>query len=393
MHHQANGKCTRSTARKDERLATDHSRDMPDLRVARAHSRRLAWGPVFGKHLRRGPRCQCHPAPIPLEVVRCAPEADKRACGFVQLRHTVPPELIYHSYGYKSGINRTMTCHLHAIARPLETQMELTQDDIAVDIGSNDGTLLAGYTAKGLRRVGFEPSTAANDVASDAYTLIREYFSAATFRRVFPEAKAKVITSVAMFYDLEDPNAFVSDVAAILDTDGCWLLELSYLPLMMERRSFDTICHEHLGYYSLFPLEYLLASHGLQIVDVALNQINGGSLRAWITHRGASTTSIDSRVAKARARFATPRIRARSRYPGALPAVLVGNRWHSKRPAIPDPQLAIQGESHLWIWSFHEGKRHPSILRSRCPNHHRDCRSESHKVGDEDGGNGHSHRV
>ena len=235
---------------------------------------------------------------IPLEVVRCAREADERACGFVQLRHTVPPELIYHSYGYKSGINQTMTHHLHSIARSLEIQMELTHGDIAVDVGSNDGTLLAGYTARGLRRVGFEPSTAAHDIAPDAYTLIEDYFSAATFRRVFPQAKAKVITSVAVFYDLEDPNAFVSDAAAILDPGGCWLLELSYLPLMLERRSFDTICHEHLGYYSLFPLEYLLASHGLQLVDVALNEINGGSLRAWIAHRGADSPFIDGKSRK-----------------------------------------------------------------------------------------------
>ena len=225
--------------------------------------------------------------PIPLEVVRCDPERDERACGLVQLRHTVPSDLMYSSYGYRSGINATMTRHLGEIARGLERRIGLKAGDLVVDIGANDGTLLLQYETKGAEYVGFEPSNIEPAEPTPQLRFIRDYFSAEALFRALGEKKARIVTSIAMFYDLEQPNTFVADVARILADDGLWVLELSYLPSMLEKVSFDTICHEHLEYYSLASLERLLAAHGLQVADATLNDSNGGSIRAAVCHRGS----------------------------------------------------------------------------------------------------------
>lgn len=225
---------------------------------------------------------------VPLEVVRCDPELDEKACGFVQLRHSVPPNLMYSVYGYRSGINATMTRHLQSIVASLEERVPLGAGDAVVDIGANDGTLLRGYSAPGIRLIGFEPSNVAPDEKDipASWTIVRDYFSGAALGRVLSGGKARVITSIAMFYDLEDPNSFVADVASSLADDGVWVLELSYLPMMLDQNSFDTICHEHLGYYSLTVLEPMLQRHGLKILDVTTSAINGGSFRVWTGHAG-----------------------------------------------------------------------------------------------------------
>lgn len=225
---------------------------------------------------------------IPLELVRCDPSQDEGACGLVQLRHTVPPDLMYSAYGYRSGINQTMTDHLAGIARSLEERVSLKAGDLVVDIGANDGTLLLRYRTQGVEYAGFEPSNIRPLEPTDRIHFIQDYFSAAALRRVYGDRKAKLVTSIAMFYDLEEPNAFVADVAAVLAPDGLWTLELSYMPSMLAQASFDTICHEHLEYYALAPLERLLGSHGLRVADAELNEANGGSIRVTICHVGSS---------------------------------------------------------------------------------------------------------
>ena len=229
---------------------------------------------------------------IPLDVVRCDPERDENACGLVQLLHTVPGDLMYSSYGYRSGINQTMRDHLASLARGLEQRVALKPGELVVDIGANDGTLLAAYQASGAVYVGFEPSNIQPDKPIPHVRFIKDYFSAASLRAHVTAmglgAKAKIVTSIAMFYDLEHPNAFVADVAEVLADDGLWVLELSYLPSMLEKSSFDTICHEHLEYYSLHALERLLSRHGLQVADVELNDTNGGSFRVTACKRGSA---------------------------------------------------------------------------------------------------------
>jgi len=216
---------------------------------------------------------------LPLELVRCSPDLDENACGLVQLRHTIPGDLMYSSYGYRSGINQTMTQHLGGIARGLEEKLQLQPKDLVVDIGANDGTLLLAYRNKGVQLIGFEPSNIRPNEPTPQIQFVRDYFSAAGLRELCGDRKVRAITSIAMFYDLEDPGQFVADVANVLAKDGLWVLEMSYLPLMLSNNSFDTICHEHLEYYSIAAIERLLHAHGLRIADAELNDANGGSIR------------------------------------------------------------------------------------------------------------------
>ena len=223
---------------------------------------------------------------IPLELVRCDMTADQDACGLIQTRHTVPGSILYHSYWYRSGVNRTMTENLHGIAQTAERLAGLSSGDLVVDIGCNDGTLLDGYQAAGLRYLGFDPSDVSRYAVEKGYEVVRDFYAYEPLRRRYPEQKAKVITSIAMFYDLEDPSAFVADVAQALAQDGVWVMELHYLPTMLEMNAFDAIVHEHLEYYSLAVIERLVAEAGLETVRGELNDINGGSIRLFIAHAG-----------------------------------------------------------------------------------------------------------
>ena len=223
---------------------------------------------------------------IPLELVRCDMTRDQGACGLIQPRHTVPGAILYSSYWYRSGVNRTMTENLHGIARAVEEIVPLEAGDLVVDIGCNDGTLLDGYTAAGLRYVGFDPSDVARYASEKGYDVVRDFYSYEALRRSRPDQKAKAITSIAMFYDLEHPGAFVADVAQALAEGGIWVIELHYLPMMLEANAFDAIVHEHLEYYSLAVLERLVGDEGLEVVAAELNEVNGGSIRLFIGHAG-----------------------------------------------------------------------------------------------------------
>lgn len=241
---------------------------------------------------------------IPLELIRCDMTRDQDACGLVQIRHTVPGSILYQSYWYRSGVNRTMTDNLHGIARSVEKLISLQPGDLIVDIGCNDGTLFDGYSAGHIRFLGFDPSDVTRYAIEKGYDVVRDFFSADALRRRYPDQRARVITSIAMFYDLEDPAAFVRDVASCLAEDGVWVMELHYLLAMLEANSFDAIVHEHLEYYSLAVLERLLASSGLQVIDAELNDINGGSIRLFISHAGTRELTPE-----AEARLNTLRVR------------------------------------------------------------------------------------
>ena len=232
---------------------------------------------------------------VPLDLVRCDPARDQNACGLVQLRHSVPPRVLYQSYWYRSGINQTMRDNLAGIARTAEGMVNLQPGDLVADIGCNDGTLLKSYRTPGIRLLGFDPATNIVEYAkANGVPVVNDFFSAANFRAVHPGEKAKVVTSIAMFYDLENPHSFIADVKAVLHEEGVWALELSYMPTMLEMNSFDTICHEHLEYYSLAPMERLFAEHDLEVLDVTLNDINGGSFRIFVGHAGRRHPSPDA---------------------------------------------------------------------------------------------------
>ncbi len=223
---------------------------------------------------------------IPLELVRCDMTMDQDACGLLQTRHSVPPVLLYQNYWYRSGVNRTMTDHLHDLAQKAEALVELRPGDLVVDVGCNDGTLFDGYKTEGLRYLGFDPSDATRYAIGKGYEVEQTFFGHERFTRRYPDQKAKILTSIAMFYDLEAPADFVADAAKSLAEEGVWVIELHYLPMMLERNSFDAIVHEHLEYYSLAVLERLLGDAGLEAVEAHINDINGGSIQLFIAHAG-----------------------------------------------------------------------------------------------------------
>jgi cyclopropane fatty-acyl-phospholipid synthase-like methyltransferase len=218
---------------------------------------------------------------IDTALVRCDPTRDERACGLLQMTVSVPPSILYTNYWYRSGTNRTMTEHLRSIVNEVVKMVDKPAARV-LDIGCNDGTLLRHYPAAYIR-FGIDPSDAALTVSSDAQ-VINDLFPSEQLTRLARGKPFDVITSIAMFYDLEDPTAFVRAVKQHLAEDGVWCFEMSYMPAMLRCNSYDTICHEHLEYYSLAVLEYILRQASMKVVRVSLNDCNGASIRVHATH-------------------------------------------------------------------------------------------------------------
>ena len=242
----------------------------------------------FGEHAlsSRFPASNEPDAPTaPLQMVLCD------SCGLLQLAHNFDQNALYrHEYGYRSGINESMRGHLNDLTKNILARVQPGPGDLILDIGSNDGTLLKCYNVSPeVRRVGIDPTIEQfSEYYSPEITTSSKYFTIDEFKNISHNKKAKVITSIAMFYDLPDPNTFVSGLAQALDPSGIWVLELSYLPRMLELNAFDTICHEHLEYYALAQIEYLLLSHGLRVFDVLFNEVNGGSFQIYVCHENMS---------------------------------------------------------------------------------------------------------
>lgn len=208
----------------------------------------------------------------PLILVWC------EACGLVQLAHSFDPMKMYGSnYGYRSGLNPTMVRHLQRKVLWLERNFPLDAGAVVIDIGSNDGTLLNAYESSNLRRIGFDPVAGKYLSHYDpGVEVVADFFSKDSLR-ISGAKSVSMVTSIAMFYDLENPSDFVRLIADSLSPEGVWHFEQSYLPAMLRTGSYDTVCHEHLEYYSLTVARDLLSRHGLRIIDVQTNSINGGS--------------------------------------------------------------------------------------------------------------------
>lgn len=220
----------------------------------------------------------------PLELVKCNGD---NYCGLVQLKHSFNPiEMYGENYGYRSGLNSSMVRHLKDIVNRNLEFVKLHDGDMIIDIASNDGTLLNFYSNKNLLLVGVDPTiTKFAKYYESHIKTIPDFFSASLIEKEFKGKKARIITSIAMFYDLEEPLKFVQDIYRVLAEDGIWVLEQSYMPLMIERNAYDTICHEHIEYYGLYQIKWLLDKVGFKIIDIELNDTNGGSFKLIVSKK------------------------------------------------------------------------------------------------------------
>ena len=243
--------------------------------------------------VRSGPR-------VPLDVDRC------NTCTLVQARHTAPQDFLYtRHYWYRSGVTQTMRDALRDVAFEAAKRVELRAGDVVLDIGSNDGTLLRNYWS-GLHRVGVEPARNMQqyyDYTDKSLTLIPDFWSAVTYFKTVPtnvllqngpdkqvgvvadnRHLAKIVTALGMFYDLEDPNQFIADIAKVLHPDGLFVAQRMCLKQTLEKGDVGNFAHEHLEFYTLESLELLFYRHGLRIESVEENAVNGGSYRLYIRH-------------------------------------------------------------------------------------------------------------
>lgn len=220
----------------------------------------------------------------PLELVWC-PESQ-----LLQLSHSFDAAEMYgENYGYRSGLNQSMVTHLSNKISNLEKRVKLQPGDCVIDIGSNDATTLKAYATPGLKRLGVDPTGIKfARFYPDDIQLIADFFPTPGLKEAIGSTKVKIITSIAMFYDLEQPISFAQAIAEALDIDGVWHFEQSYMPSMIRLNSYDTICHEHLEYYSLHSVKYVLDRAGLKILDVQMNGINGGSFAVTAARQGST---------------------------------------------------------------------------------------------------------
>jgi hypothetical protein len=197
-------------------------------------------------------------------------------------------DTMYGRYWYRSGINTTMRNELKSIVESITSIYKLDTGDVWLDIACNDGTLLE-YVPNNLFKIGIDPADDSFKAESEtkANAIVQDYFSVGAYFGVLKD-KAKVITSIAMFYDVEDRNTFLSDIYDVLDHNGLWVLQLSYTPLMLHQLAFDNLCHEHIYYYSLLDIKRLLEAYGFRIMDCQLNDVNGGSFRLYVMKESAN---------------------------------------------------------------------------------------------------------
>lgn len=214
----------------------------------------------------------------PLELVLC------KNCSLLQLRHTAPQELLYaRFYWYHSGTTETMRNALKEIAETTVRTANLKKNDIVLDIGANDGTLLS-YYPKGIVRVGCEPANnLAEELKQNCEHVINDFWSYEAYDKL-GLGKAKVVTAIGMFYDMENPNQFVADAAKAMADDGVFVAQLMCLKNMLDKNDVGNLCHEHLEFYSLESLRYLFEKNGLEIFRIEENEINGGSYRLYARH-------------------------------------------------------------------------------------------------------------
>ena len=232
----------------------------------------------------------------PLELVKC--DESSGGCGHVQLRHTFDlPTMYGDEYGYRSGLNQSMVTHLKEKYEKISNDISLQDNDIVVDIAGNDGTFL-GFFPDYTRRLSIDPTSKKfAKYYKDGVDKVADFFSTEVYKSKFGTEKAKVITSFSMFYDLEDPCEFARQVNEVLDSsNGIWVTEQSYMPEMLRANSFDTVCHEHLSYYGMRQLKYIMDQSNFKIVDFDFNDVNGGSISIVAANKNSNYTECTEKL-------------------------------------------------------------------------------------------------
>lgn len=236
-----------------------------------------------------------HGRKAPLDLMMC------RNCSLIQLRHTAPQELLYsRHYWYRSGVTDTMRRALRDVSAAVESIVDLQKGDVVLDVGANDGTLLETYTVPGLIKVGCEPANNLIELLRKKTEYVMHdfwtYENYVKHSKRWNIGKAKIITALGMFYDLEDPSQFMRDVQSALAEDGIFVAQLMCLASMLEKNDLGNICHEHIEYYSLESLRYLFESSGLEIFRIEDNDVNGGSYRIFARHYKAGSIPFNEHL-------------------------------------------------------------------------------------------------
>jgi len=214
--------------------------------------------------------------------------------GAARLEKCTPIHSMFGKYWYRSGINQTMRTELKGIVDSVTSVQKLNEGDLWLDIACNDGTLLS-FVPDEIKKLGIDPAedsfvAESSKIADD---IVQDYFTLENFKKSkFKKKKAKVVTCIAMFYDLDEPVDFLKDVSKVMDDDGLFVIQMSYTPLMIKQLAFDNICHEHVYYWGLASMEKLLKKAGLKIVDCQVNDVNGGSFRIYIKKKKSAVTSF-----------------------------------------------------------------------------------------------------
>jgi len=218
----------------------------------------------------------------PLDLVMCQKKDDGTTCGLVQLAHRLDLTAMYDAYPYTSATNSSMEAILKDVAESGRVFQNVKPGDVILDIGGNDGTLLSFFRDEPFTLLNIDPAKNVKSLLnSPNYTYIPDFFSEKAFKSVSTK-KAKLIFSVAMFYHLDDPMKFSREVSACLDDDGVWVIQMAYLPAMLRTNMYDNIVHEHNGYYAAHHMKWVMEQLGLEVFDVMLNDVYGGSFRIFV---------------------------------------------------------------------------------------------------------------
>lgn len=231
----------------------------------------------------------------PLDLVMCRKGEGRTTCGLVQLGHRLNLSSMYNAYPYTSSTNSSMAPILEDVARSARAFKNTEPGDVILDTGGNDGTLLSFFRDEPFTLLNIDPAKNVKSLLdSSNYTYVPDFMSEKAFRSVSAK-NAKLIFSIAMFYHLDTPVQFAKEVSACLDNEGVWTIQMAYLPAMLRTNMYDNIVHEHNGYYAAHHMKWIMEQAGLEVFDVAENNVYGGSFRVFVKKKGCSKFPLTDR--------------------------------------------------------------------------------------------------